>query len=185
MACHGVRVAPEASFESLLSLARAGNERAIGQLYRVYNPRLLRFFGGQAPGAKEDLAQEVWLSVATSIDGFEGDEDQFRAWLFTIARRRSIDHWRLVRRRPPETSEFLDQPQAEPPDELAIQAAISELTAGLPPEQAEVVLLRVVADLSVERVAAIVGKSPGAVRVIQHRALRRLATQISSRVVTP
>jgi RNA polymerase sigma-70 factor, ECF subfamily len=173
-------------FDTVLALAQAGDQRAIGRLYRAYNSSLLRYFAGQAPAAREDLAQEVWLSVASSLASFEGDEDQFRAWLFTIARRRTIDHWRLVRRRPPEVvDEFVDLPQAEQPDQLAIQAAIAELTAGLTDEQTDVVLLRVVAGLSVEQVAAIVGKSPGAVRVIQHRSLRRLGSLDANRLVTP
>ncbi|MEY2449082.1 MAG: polymerase sigma-70 factor, subfamily [Acidimicrobiaceae bacterium] len=178
-------VTPDAGFALTLASAQAGDEPAIVVLYRAYNPALLRFFAVQAPRVKEDLAQEVWAAVASSLTSFEGDEGRFRAWLFTIARRRSIDYWRLVRRRPPEASdELIDFAQAEQPDDLAIRAAVSELTAGLTAEQAEVVLLRVVAGLSVEHVAAIVHKSPGAVRVIQHRALRRLA-QLTDRVVTP
>ncbi|MEY2420983.1 MAG: polymerase sigma-70 factor, subfamily [Acidimicrobiaceae bacterium] len=176
----------EAGFEAVLALAQTGDERAIGQLYRTYNPSLVRFFAGQAPAVKEDLAQEVWLSVAASLASFEGGEGQFRAWLFTIARRRTIDHWRLVRRRPPEVAEeILDLAQAEPPDWFAIQSAIAELTSGLTDEQTEIVLLRVVAGLSVEQVATMVGKTPGAVRVVQHRALRRLASHARNRVVTP
>lgn len=176
----------EAEFAGILASAKAGNERAVGQLYRAFNPSLVRYFAGQAPAVKEDLAQEVWLSVASSLSLFEGDEGQFRAWLFTIARRRTIDHWRLVKRRPHEVvDEFCDVAQPDPPDQLLIQAAIAELTAGLSDEQSEVVLLRVVAGLSVEQVAAIVGKRSGAVRVIQHRALRQIAARLSNRCVTP
>jgi RNA polymerase sigma-70 factor (ECF subfamily) len=176
----------DAEFSGVLVAAQSGDQAAVGLLYRAYNPALVRFFAGRAPAVKEDLAQEVWLSVAASLGTFAGDEGQFRAWLFTIARRRTIDHWRMVRRRPAEVvDESLDIPQREQPDRLDIQAAISELTAGLSAEQAEVVLLRVVAGLTVEQVAEIVGKSPGAIRVMQHRALRRLAAQISTRCVTP
>lgn len=176
----------EADFETVLSAAQAGDEGAISRLYRTYNPLLLRFLGGTAPAAKEDLAQEVWLAAAPSLGSFEGTEGQFRAWLFTIARRRAIDHWRLISRRPQQVAHYpSDLPQAEQPDHLVVQAAIAELTAGLTAEQTDVVLLRVVAGLSVEEVAAIVGKTPGAVRVVQHRALRRLASDAGSRVVTP
>jgi RNA polymerase sigma-70 factor (ECF subfamily) len=181
-----VLIDPDAEFPGVLAAAQAGDGGAVGRLYRAYNPALIRFFAGQAPAVKEDLAQEVWLSVAASLRTFQGDEGQFRAWLFTIARRRTIDHWRLVSRRSVEvTVEFLDLPQPEHPDQLVIEAAIAELTAGLSAEQSEIVLLRVVAGLSVEQVAGIVGKTAGAVRVMQHRALRRLADQISSRCVTP
>jgi RNA polymerase sigma-70 factor (ECF subfamily) len=176
----------EADFDAVLAAAQVGDEGAIARLYRAYNPLLLRFLGGTAPAAKEDLAQEVWLAVAPALSSFEGDEGQFRAWIFTIARRRAIDHWRLSRRRPEQVAHNpADLPQAEQPDHLVIQAAIAELTAGLTAEQTDVVLLRVVAGLSVEKVAAIVGKSPGAVRVIQHRALRRLARDAATRAVTP
>ncbi|MEY2430810.1 MAG: polymerase sigma-70 factor, subfamily [Acidimicrobiaceae bacterium] len=185
VARHGGFLTPRDDFEAVLSAAKLGDERAVSWMYRAYNPFLLRFLAGQAPEAKEDLAQEVWLSVASSLASFEGDEGQFRSWLFTIARRRTIDHWRMTRRRPREVKEELHEvADAERPDNLAIQAAIADLTASLTPNQAEVVLLRVVAGLSVEQVAVIVGKSPGAVRVIQHRSLRRLSSLEASRLVT-
>ena len=65
------------------------------------------------------------------------------------------------------------------------QAAIDALVADLPPDQAEVVLLRVVAGLGVDEVAEIMGKRPGTVRVLQHRALRRLAQIHATEDVTP
>jgi RNA polymerase sigma-70 factor (ECF subfamily) len=61
---------------------------------------------------------------------------------------------------------------------MSAQEAITELTSVLPAEQAEVLMLRVVGGLPVEEVARVVGKRPGTVRVLQHRALRRLASQL-------
>jgi RNA polymerase sigma-70 factor (ECF subfamily) len=178
-------------FETVLAAAQAGSDWAITVLYRQFNPPLRRFLDAQASGAGEDLNQEVWLAAASHLTGFTGDERAFRAWLFTIARRRLIEHWRRLGRRPS---------VAVAPDELAVlggassgdgaddavlaRAAIAELIAGLPADQAEVVLLRVVGGLSAEEVGAIVGKRAGAVRVLQHRALRRLARRVSEEPVT-
>jgi len=173
-------------FDEVLSSARTGDVAALGEMYRFYQPSLVRYLRANAPDAADDLASETWLDVAGGLERFSGGEPDFRRWLFTIARRRSIDHWRMVKRRPPEVGdEFVDLPQPDQPDQLAIESAIAELTRGLSAEQSEVVILRVVAGLGVEQVAEIVGKSPGAVRVIQHRALRRLAAQAPSGCVTP
>ena len=72
----------------------------------------------------------------------------------------------------------------DPSARLLGEAAIAELTAGLTDEQREVIVLRVVAGLSVDEVALIVEKSPGAVRVIQHRAVRRAAARLEEAAVT-
>ena len=99
------------------------------------------------------------------------------------------DHYRGRSRRPPLTTltdETLTMPGA---DDIAIESlstneAIEALVRNLPSDQAEVVLLRVVGDLSVEQVAKIMGRSPGSVRVLQHRALRHLAKIWHGKAVT-
>jgi RNA polymerase sigma-70 factor (ECF subfamily) len=131
----------------------------------------------------EDVAAETWLQVVRDLSTFTGDADRFRAWLFTIARHRAIDAARASAARP-------SLLVADPPDRPGATTAASaesealerasteralELVATLPPEQAEMVMLRVVAGLEVPVVAAIVGKSSGAVRVAVHRGLRTLA----------
>jgi RNA polymerase sigma-70 factor (ECF subfamily) len=169
-------------FAALLADARAGDRAAIARLYREHNPALVRFLEARAAGSGADLAQDTWLSACTSLAGFDGGAEQFRAWLFTIARRRVADHWRRVGRQPvttngppdPETVAARDATD----DGITTHEAIAELVRHLSADQAEVLLLRVVADMSVEEVAGIVGKSPGAVRVMQHRALRRLAAEL-------
>ena len=162
--------------------ARQGDEDAITELYRHFNPPLLRFLKGRLPSAAEDVAAEVWVSVAKGLTTFQGDDRDFRAWLFATARRRSIDHLRRMGRRPRlkqmESAEELASLSVEPSqagEQLEVDEAVRELVAGLSQEQAEVLLLRVVAGLSSEEVAHIVGKSEGTVRVIQHRAIKRLA----------
>jgi RNA polymerase sigma-70 factor, ECF subfamily len=179
-----------AEFETTLAAAQTGAEWAVTVLYRDLNPALLRFLRAQAADAGDDLAQEVWISAAPRLAGFSGDERAFSAWMFTIARRRLIDHWRQVGRRPsvavqPDDLTALAPPTAGSPDDhLLAQAAVAEIVVGLPAEQAEILLLRIVAGLDIDEVAAIVGKRPGTVRVIQHRALRRVARRLSQESVT-
>jgi len=183
---------PDQEFLAALEAAQAGQDWAVAVLFRRHNPRLLRYLRAQAPEVAEDLASEVWMAMARQLVGFEGDERAFRAWMFTIARRRVIQHWRQKGRRrtsPAPNEVFFDRaapddPSTEGLQALSAQDAVAALAAHLPPDQVEVVLLRVVAGLSVEEVAEMVGKSPGAVRVTQHRALRRLAEHFSPEAVT-
>jgi RNA polymerase sigma-70 factor (ECF subfamily) len=163
--------------------ARRGERSGFEALYRVFNPPLVRFLRQQLPWVADDLAADTWLDAARGLTSFEGDGDDFRRWLFTIARRRMVDHFRREGRRVSTTPLTghddpggSDGAAGEALAGLAAQDAIAALVRDLPESQAEVVLLRVVADLSVEDVAQLTGRSPGAVRVLQHRALRRLAT---------
>src|SRR2546429_4012103 len=87
-------------FDSVLAAAQAGAEWAFAALYRDLNPRLLRYLGAQAPAAGEAVAAGTWLAVARQLASFAGGEGAFRGWLFTIARRRLVQHWRDAGRRP-------------------------------------------------------------------------------------
>jgi len=177
-------------FEHVLGLAQAGDEGAIARIYRDLNPAVLRFLSAQARDAGEDLAQETWMAVAKGLPGFAGDERAFRGWVFTIARRRLIQSWRTQGRRPstpvgPDEMAELAGFEAGPEGSVVARDAAAELVCGLPEDQAEVVLLRVVAGLEAAEVAQIVGKSAGAVRVLQHRALKRIGQRLATEAVTP
>jgi RNA polymerase sigma-70 factor (ECF subfamily) len=155
----------------------------LAALYRELQPGLLRYLRATAPGAAEDVAADVWVEVAASAHRFQGDQGAFRGWLYTIARRRVIDgHRRAGRRRTDivTVDRLVAFPNADRPDELALdriatEAAVAHVVAVLSPDQAEVVLLRVVGGLRVSQVAELLGKRPGTVRVLHHRGLRRLA----------
>ena len=176
-----------ASFDDVLAAARTGADWAIAALYRDLNPSLLRFLHAQHPDVAEDIASEVWLAVATNLASFNGDEGGFRSWLFTIARRRAIDHGRRRARRRTdvvsndtfETRAAGDDTAAAGIEDLSAREAIARLTAGLAPDQAEVILLRVVAGLDTAEVAEIMGRTEGAIRVLQHRALKRVAGRLT------
>jgi RNA polymerase sigma-70 factor (ECF subfamily) len=174
------------SFEAVLDAAAGGDELAFRALWRDLQPALLRYLNAFAPGSGEDLASETWLRIVKGLPTFTGDEHAFRAWVFTVARHRAVDRWRRTTRHRDELVPLdalarlpaPDDPATAAVDTIASQAAIT-LIATLPLDQAEVVLLRVVAGLDVAEVATITGKRPGNVRVLAHRALRRLAAHLT------
>jgi len=177
----------ESSFPELLAAAQGGDEQAFAVLWRHLQPAVLRYFRVAAAEVAEDLAADIWVSVIGGLDGFRGDERAFRAWVFTVARHRAIDWRRQAARRPTSSvpAELLaerpapDDPVAQVLEARSTRAALA-LVAELPPDQAEVVALRVLAGLEVAEVARIVGKRPGAVRVLAHRGLRRLAKRMEA-----
>jgi RNA polymerase sigma-70 factor (ECF subfamily) len=171
-----------AAFGDTLSAAQGGDEASFARIFRDVQPGLLRYLSVIAPAAAEDVAGDTWLQVVAGLAAFQGGETAFRAWLFTIARHRAVDwgRWRGRRRTVP----LAENPEAErltSPDaaEVALERisthAAMTLIATLPRDQAEIIMLRVIAGLDTGEVARIVGKSPGAVRVAAHRALGRLA----------
>lgn len=178
-------------FAAVLAAAQDGSEAAFSVLWRDVNPALLRYLRVAAPGAAEDVAAETWVQVVRGLSSFQGDEPAWRSWLFTTARRRAIDEGRRRSRHP--VASLAELPGAQEPrtedaaglamENLATAAAIAAV-ASLPPLQAEVILLRVLAGLDTEALARIVGRSPGAVRVAAHRGLRRLARILSTTGVT-
>jgi len=169
------------AFGDVLVRAQAGDEAAFACIFRDVQPALLRYLRVIAT-EPEDVAGETWVQVVSGLAGFRGDEQAFRAWLFTIARHRAVDAGRSRARRPTvplDLSGAAEQLVSADTADLALEAvsarAVLRLIASLPPDQAEVIMLRVVVGLDSGDVARIVGKTPGAVRVAAHRGLRRLA----------
>jgi RNA polymerase sigma-70 factor (ECF subfamily) len=168
-------------FEEIVAAARRGDEWAIVELYRSVHPGIHRYLRAQAGEEGEDLAAETWLDVAEGIGRFRGNERDFRAWTFTIARRRLLDRRRQAARRRTDPVPQGELPEPRPAESAEAQAleAISTAEAlrrisALPPDQAEVVLLGVLGGLGAKEIAKIVGKREGTVRVLRHRALKRL-----------
>jgi RNA polymerase sigma-70 factor (ECF subfamily) len=175
------------TFAAVLAAAVGGDEDAFGMLWYDLQPRLLRYFRVVAPGAAEDLASETWLRIIGGIGRFQGSEPAFQAWVFTIARHQVLDWRRRAARKPTqdlpvtELAESLapDDPAADAVEGASTRAALA-LIATLPADQAEAIALRVVAELEVSRVAELMGKRPGTVRVLTHRGLRRLAVRLGA-----
>ena len=172
-------------FPNILEAAQSGAEWAVGELWRDLHPPLLRFLRGLNRDVADDVESETWIRIARNLARFHGTESDFRAWAFKIARNLLIDWYRRTTRERTTsvaTEELAalpgtDDPAAAAEEELELEASL-QLIRTLPSDQAEVILLRVLGGLDVGRVAAIMGKRPGTIRVLQHRGLRRLAEHL-------
>jgi RNA polymerase sigma-70 factor (ECF subfamily) len=186
---------PQDDFGALIAAVRVGDEAAAAQLFSMHQPRLLRFLRALEPRVADDLAGEVWLAVIQSFPRFEGGAIDFRAWLFAIARRRIADHRRRGARRRTEPDDptlvmsaiDASTTTADVGDvvasDLAAQSAVDEIVRQLTEDQAEVLLLRVLGDLSVTDVAVLMDRPTSWVRVTQHRAVSRLGRRVGRKLV--
>jgi RNA polymerase sigma factor (sigma-70 family) len=180
-------VATPPSFPQTLEAARTGEEWALEALYRRLAPAVLRYLRMQGATEPEDLTSEVFVGMVRNLQTFRGDERGFRAWVFSIAHRRLLDQRRAAGRREepidpaafsgPLSGAMVGDVEAEALGRLGTERAVRAL-ASLTHDQRAVVLLRVLADLSVAEVARLLGKTPGAVKTLQRRALSALAPQI-------
>ena len=172
------------AFDDVLAAAQAGAGWAFEVLYRDLSPVVtgyLRLHGAAEP---DDLASETFLNVFTGLAAFSGDEDDLRSWVFTIAHRRLIDDWRRRSRRPQVTDEPGDLTTllgGDVEDDVLVRAGTAEvhrLCSELPDDQRSVLLLRILADLTIEQVASVMGRSTGATKALQRRGLRTLRDRL-------
>jgi len=169
------------AFPEILAAAQAGAGWARTRLYEATAPVIAGYVRAQGIADPADVTSEVFVAVLTGLPGFRGDEAQFRRWVFTIAYRRVTDVWR-ARARPAAAAPAIAAPAAE---EVALSTGrVAELLDGLTPDQRHVVALRVIADLSLDDVAALLGKPVGAVKALQHRALEALRREIADEAVS-
>lgn len=173
-----------AEFESVLQAARVGAEWAWTSIYRDLAPVVLRYLQAHRAAEPEDILGDTFVQVVRSLPSFNGSsEEQFRAWVFTIARRRMLDECRRSARRPVDyvSPELLPEQSATDDTEAAAMRRlanerVSAALERLSPDQRDVIFLRVIAELPIEQVARILGKKPGAVKSLQNRgfaAIRR------------
>jgi RNA polymerase sigma factor (sigma-70 family) len=178
-------------FNALLDAARQGSEAAWGEIYRDLAPVMLGYLRGNRATEPEDILSEVFLQVARDLPGFEGDERQFRSWVFTIAHHRLIDARRHAARRPVDYEPEPPEPAGPPVDDAAEEALarigaeeVNRVLEALSPDQRAVLLLRVLGDLTIEEVARAVRKRQGAVKALQRRGLAAIRRELARRGVT-
>ncbi|MBG7704891.1 sigma-70 family RNA polymerase sigma factor [Streptomyces sp. MC1] len=156
---------------------------ALAELFNALYEPVVRFMQARVyePATAEDLAQEVFVKVVQRISGYTGGG--IHAWVFTIARNVTSDHFRRLRNRGYEqpTGEMwqLDMPSDDMgPEEVAqwadLRSAINRKLNKLPEAQQEVLRLRLIAGLSTTETAEVMGKPVGTIRVLQCRALAKL-----------
>lgn len=154
--------------------------------YREFSPAVLNYLRARDVEDPEGMTQEVFLSLYAQLEGLTGGVQGAKSLLFSIAHARYVDEHRR-RIKAPASSGY--DAQADPrcsasAEEQLLAAEGSEtvktLLGTLQQDQQEVIALRVIADLSLETTAEIMGRSPGAVKQLQHRALCRLRKLRSS-----
>jgi RNA polymerase sigma-70 factor (ECF subfamily) len=196
-----------AAFGQILGEARAGSEAAFAALYRELAPAVLGFARGRGAEDPEEVVAETMTSVARSLDRFRGDEAAFRSWTFTIAFRRLADDRRRAGRRVAlrpwaeaeergwaagerggvggrgRSAGGFDGGAVSGPEEYVVERCVSEPIVAalrrLGADQRDVILLRVVGELSLREVAAVMGKGEGAVKMLQARGLDQLRAHLA------
>jgi RNA polymerase sigma factor (sigma-70 family) len=173
------------AFDALLAAARGGAPWAWERIYRWLAPAVAGYLRVQGVDDVDDVTSEAFLGVVRGISRFHGDEQQFRSWVFVIAHHRLQDHRRQRYRRP--RAEELSEAHAPAAGDAETDALgalgtarVYAVCARLAPDQRDVVLLRIIADLTVDDVAAVLGKTRGAVKALQRRgfeALRKIFDQ--------
>ena len=172
-------VGPE--FPQVLAAAQEGAEWAWAALYHSLAAQLAGFARAKGAPEPDDVVGEVFHDVARNIQTFQGTEANFRSWVFTIAHNRLVDQWRKAAKR------------QDHPDNPAGSALSAELEAlrlstegpafaaldSLTEAQRTVMLLRTIADLSLEQVAEVMGTNRNSVKALQHRAVRQLRKKLS------
>ena len=169
--------APDRTFATRLATAsRPGPGRAeafIALVAPLLTP-LRRYLRAHVGDEADDCVNEVLLAAFEHLDRFRGDRARLRSWVFTIAHNLVVDRHR--RRRPTVpldvvvTTPARDDTEAEALGRIG-ETRLREALRTLPPGQRSVLHLRLVADLSIEQTAVALGRSPGAVKALQHRAI--------------
>jgi len=168
---------------ALVELAKKGDAEAFGQLYDTYVSTIYRYIyyrvGGHA--LAEDLTSETFLRALRSLTSFRWQGRDFGAWLVTIARNLVADHFKSGRfRLEVATGEILDYDSvSEGPEDDVLASltneALVQALKKLGADQQECLVLRFLTALSVTETARVLGKSDGAVKQLQLRAVRNLA----------
>lgn len=181
----------EAEFNSVLEAAKAGADWAWGHIFRDLAGPVTGYLRKRGAREPEDLTSEVFLRVARGIQDFAGDAASFRSWIFVIAHRRLIDERRYQGRRPVLTGLDTDRPSTGPVGDVEdealeqmVTAEIAEVFSALTEAQRDVLALRIIAGLSLEETAEVLGKRTGAIKALQHRALEALKRAFDEETVT-
>lgn len=182
--------AREADLDVAVERAQAGDARGFDELFRAFSPSVVGYLRARDVSDPDGLANEVFLRVFRTLHTFQGDGARFRSWLFTIVHHAAMDDARRRRRRVAETP--LEQApeigRGEVEDEVIGHMAdleVDTLLRRLSPDQREVLMLRVVADLSIEQTAAVMDKSYEAVKALQHRGLVALRCLLADHEAAP
>jgi RNA polymerase sigma-70 factor (ECF subfamily) len=170
----------------LIERATRGEASAFGSLYDHYLPKIYRFIYVKTSRREEaeDLTHQVFLHAWQHIATYRDLGFPFSSWLYRIARNAVVDHYRTTRTTfaieevDPETFAVEEDITRTVERNLQFEEVLAAVRT-LKPEYQDVLLMRFVEDLSPREVAAALGKSEGATKLLQHRALAQLRKQLA------
>lgn len=169
-------------FATLLTAAQAGGQWAFERLYRSLAPAVAGYLRVQGAAEPEDLTSEVFERAFAGLGRFSGGEAQFRSWVFTIAHHRLMDERRRLARRPVAADVAVPDRAAGDVEEDALRRVTTErvrrICDSLAPDQRDVLLMRMLAGLTIDEIAAALDKTPGAVKALQRRGLAAVRRQM-------
>lgn len=171
---------------ALVELARTGDAQAFGQLYDLYVTSIYRFVYYRVGSRQlaEDLTSDTFVRALGAVGRFTWQGKDFGAWLTTIARNLVTDHHKSARARLEVTSDTMPERglRAESSESEALSSlddqTLYEAVASLAPEQRDCVVMRFMSGMSIAQTAAALGRSEGAVKQLQLRALRNLKSRL-------
>lgn len=177
--------------EDVFAAAVAGQPWALRALYEDLAPRVRGYLVARGAREPEDLTSEVFLAVFSRLSTVTGGPAGLRSLVFSVAHARLVDELRRRSREPALTCYDPDRDQRSNPssehealDALGSRAMVGMLSR-LPEAQREVLALRHLADLSIDQVATVLGRTPGAVKQLQRRGLLALRAVLVAEGVTP
>lgn len=165
----------------LIEQAKRGDKRAISELYRRHVDTIYRYIFARVKDTTvaEDLTAQVFLKALEGLPNYQFTGAPFQAWLYRIAYARTVDYWRQQQRRPHvPLTDALSATNPQPEEVVAAKdewLMALELLSQLTDDQQDVIILRFFGEKSLSEVAETLGKTIGAIKAIQHRALASLA----------
>jgi len=183
----GHRVEQTVPDEELVSRAKQRDSDAWAELYDCYVERVYHYILARIRNTMvaEDLTEQVFMKALNSIGSFTWQGDPFVAWLFRISHNLVVDFYRKPSTREQPLVDWDLPLSGSDPVEVAetkitLEIVLKELDK-LSPGQRQAVELRFIADLSIEETAQVMGKRPGAVRALQHKAIESLRRLLAMR----
>jgi RNA polymerase sigma-70 factor (ECF subfamily) len=173
-----------------VAAAKEGDETAWAAIYGQLAGPVAGYLASHGVAEPDDIAAEVFLQMARDIHRFEGDDASFRSWAFVVAHRRMIDYRRARGRRPQFATgiDHFDVIGGDVEDEALERLSfdwLADILIELTDDQREVLALRVIADLSLQETAQTMGKTVGAIKALQRRAIAALRSCLDDQGVSP
>lgn len=176
--------------DDVVAAAQHGDRDALRTVFEVLAPKVLGYLRAKGVRDPEAVTNDVFLALLTRFERIQGGAEGLRKLAFTIAHARMVDDYRDRSRQPaavsyePAEDTRTVESAEEDADQVQAVARVRAVLAVLPEDQREVLTLRVVADLSIEQIAAVMGRSQGAVKQLQRRGMISLRTALADRQVT-